>query len=331
VRAYLGSAEILGTLVMDEPIASAEVRARLNLREEIVAFSGLRFVLRRPSPMTLLGGGFVEDIEPAAFDDARDPSEDAALAVLHARKLEPSTRAEVAFGANLREEAADAALTRLVETGDAIRVERPAAYVEAEAARTLFASVTARLDDTHRAEPWAMGETSIALARATGAPEASLVRILEHFVAEGRLANRAGYYAALDFRPALDAEQRAFFERLIPLDDAQPLLPTPFAGAAAAVRRSQVAGVAKAFDTLFAQGALVKIGDDLYRGSQIAQIRSRIEMHFVGHPRMTAAEFRDLLGTSRKHAVPLLEWLDTHGVTIRDGNYRTLRRREIKR
>lgn len=330
VRAYVGSAEILGTLVMDEPIAATEVRARLNLREEVVAFSGLRFVLRRPSPMTLLGGGFVEDIESAVPDDGRDPNEDAVLGVLRARKLEPSTRKEIASGANVREDAADAALTHLVEAGDAIRVERPAAYVDAEAAQGLFVSVAAHLDDAHRAEPWAMGETSIALTRATGVPETALVRILEHFVADGRLVNRSGYYAAVDFHPTLDPQQRAFFEYLLPLDDAQPLLPIPFAGAAAAVRRSQVAGVAKAFDTLLAQGVLVKIGDDLYRGSQIAQIRARLATHFAEHPRMTAAEFRDLLGTSRKYAVPLLEWLDTHDVTIRDGDYRTLRKRETK-
>ena len=41
---------------------------------------------------------------------------------------------------------------------------------------------------------------------------------------------------------------------------------------------------------------------------------------------MTASEFRDLLGTSRKYAVPLLEWLDAHGVTIRNGDYRMLRK-----
>jgi selenocysteine-specific elongation factor len=45
------------------------------------------------------------------------------------------------------------------------------------------------------------------------------------------------------------------------------------------------------------------------------------------HGRMTAAEFRDLLGTTRKYAVPLLEWLDAHAVTIRNGDYRTLRKR----
>ena len=91
---------------------------------------------------------------------------------------------------------------------------------------------------------------------------------------------------------------------------------------------SRVPGIAKAFDTLLSQGAFVKVGDDLYRGSQIALIHERIASHFCENARMTAAEFRDMLGTSRKYAVPLLEWMDSHGVTIRDGDYRKLRKRE---
>jgi selenocysteine-specific elongation factor len=37
------------------------------------------------------------------------------------------------------------------------------------------------------------------------------------------------------------------------------------------------------------------------------------------------ADFRNLLGTSRKYAVPLLEWFDARGITIRTGDYRVLR------
>jgi selenocysteine-specific elongation factor len=43
---------------------------------------------------------------------------------------------------------------------------------------------------------------------------------------------------------------------------------------------------------------------------------------------MTMAEFRDLLGTSRKFAVPLLEWFDGRGITVRSGDFRMLRMRK---
>ncbi len=39
------------------------------------------------------------------------------------------------------------------------------------------------------------------------------------------------------------------------------------------------------------------------------------------------AAFRDAVGTSRKYAVPLMEWFDATGITIRDGDRRTLRAR----
>ncbi len=40
----------------------------------------------------------------------------------------------------------------------------------------------------------------------------------------------------------------------------------------------------------------------------------------------TVAEFRDALSITRKHAIPLLEWMDADGVTIRDGDGRRIRK-----
>ncbi len=326
VRAYFGSAEVLGTLVADGATGAKELSSHLQLREPVVAFPGLRFVLRRPSPMTLLGGGFVETAQAKETAESGDPDEEAVLALLCERGIDAAPVAEVAFAANLREDAAAAVLRRLVERGDAVAVARPLGYVEASAAREAFQRAHERIEAAHREEPWAIGLTSIALAREVGVAEPQLVRVLEHYVVEGRLCNRGGYYAANDHRPSLTSEQRAFFDHLVPVDEARPLLPIPFATAAAAVKLSRLFGVPKAFDTLLARGTLVKVGSDLYRGTQIAEIRSRVEAHLRERRRMTAAEFRDILGTSRKYAVPMLEWLDAHAVTVRNGDYRTLRK-----
>jgi len=248
------------------------------------------------------------------------------LTVLNEHALDAVEPGAIATAANLLEAVALGALERLVQRGDVIAVSRPRAYLSASHASALLARVLNQLDEAHHDEPWAMGVTSIALARALATPESLLVRILAHFVDEGRLVNRGGYYAALGYRPALTAEQRAFFDNLVAVDEVRAFLPTPFASAAAAVKLARLAGCSKAFDTMLAQGNLVKVGDDLYRGSQIAGIRARVEAHLNENGRMTAAEFRDLIGTSRKYAVPLLEWLDARGVTIRSGDYRTLRR-----
>jgi selenocysteine-specific elongation factor len=327
VRAYVGSAEVLGTLVAQEPLESArESRATLQLREPVVAFPGVRFVVRRPSPMTLLGGGYVEGTESSNIGEDKSPEEAAVLGALIDRGLDAVEPAEIAVAANLREAVTLHALERLVECGDVVAVSRPRAYVSAAVASSLLARALAQLDNAHLDEPWAMGVTSIALSRGLGVPEALLVRVLGHFVEAGRLVNRDGYYAALGYGPTLTAEQRAFFDNLVPLDEGHPFLPISFADAVAAVKLAHLRGISRAFDTMLTRGALVKVGQDLYRGSQIAGVRARVDAHLNEKGRMTAAEFRDLLGTSRKYAVPLLEWLDAHGVTIRNGDYRTLRK-----
>jgi selenocysteine-specific elongation factor len=327
VHAYVGSAEILATLVLDDlPPQVREVRGELLLREKTVAFAGLRFVLRRPSPRTLLGGGFVEGVETIAGDEAASPAEAAVLAVLRDRAVALEV-AEIALAANLREDAVRLAADALLERGEILRVARPLAYIDATSARDLLSRVLVQLEEAHRSEPWAMGLTSIALARVVGVPELLLVRVLGTFVEEGRLSLRSGFYAALDFTPSLTPEQRSFFDRVVPAGDGLTFVPAVFDEVAAVVKKTAPKGAVKAFETLLALGGMVKVGDFLYRGSQITKIRARLEAFFREHDRMTAAEFRDLLGTSRKYAVPLLEWLDAHGITLRSGDHRMLRKR----
>jgi selenocysteine-specific elongation factor len=69
----------------------------------------------------------------------------------------------------------------------------------------------------------------------------------------------------------------------------------------------------------------VKDGADIYTGAQMAEIRRRLETAIVRGGTMTAAQFRDAVGTTRKYALPLLEWFDANGITVRDGDVRRLR------
>jgi selenocysteine-specific elongation factor len=57
----------------------------------------------------------------------------------------------------------------------------------------------------------------------------------------------------------------------------------------------------------------------------MTEIRNRLVQTLRAKKRITMAEFRDVVGTSRKYVVPLLEHFDSAGLTIRDGDYRALR------
>jgi selenocysteine-specific elongation factor len=327
VRAYVGSAEILGTLIFDaSPVSSSTVSARLHLRDATLAFPGTRFVARGISPKRLLGGG-----EVVAYDALPEISADedahvsAVRDALRARGPEPQTVAEIAFAANLREDAAREALETTVAGGDALRIARPEAFVDGEAGRELLRRICGALTARQLAEPWAMGTTSLALARELRQDEPTLVRLLASFCDDGRIVSRGGYYATTEFVAALTDEQDAFFESVAIGDSAHPFVPASWGAVLDSVRMARFEGAMRSFDTLVARGVFVKVGESLYRGSQIAQIRARIEAHFAREPRMTMAAFRDLIGTSRKYAVPLLEWFDARGLTVRVDDDRMLR------
>ena len=335
VRAYIGSAEILGTLVLEGPAATdAFAPARLFLKRATIAYPGTAFVLRRLSPKTLLGGGRIEAAGTREREDAsersdtRDPRETAVLAALRAHALDACAPADIAREINLREDAVAPILETLAVAGEALRVSRPAAYVDGEAAEAFLAHVVDTLHASQRAEPWAMGMTSVALSRATGVAEPLTVRISSAYAQAGRLAHRAGYYCTTDHTPKLNAELRDFFDRNVPLRPDGALLPSELAEVVTAVKLSRVPGIAKAFDTLVVRGALVKVGDSLYRGTQIAEAHAKVEAFLREEQQMTMAQFRDLIGTSRKYAVPLLEWFDARGITVRSGDVRVLRARK---
>jgi selenocysteine-specific elongation factor len=335
VRVHIGTAEILGTLVLDALPSNGETTAGglLLLRAPTAAFPGVRFILRRVSPKALLGGGEIVGAGTIAErpSTAADPARESVLAVLRARGLDAVDAARVAFEANLREERAAEILQELAERGAILRIERPVAYLDGAAAELLLERVVAALEHVHAMEPWALGMTSLALSRVTDLAEQLLVRILAAWVLTGRLKRTSGYYALPSHEPRFTPEQQALFARLLAGDPAQPLVPVAFDDVAGAVKRAGVQGALKAFDTLLAQGKVVKVGDALYRAEQIARIRSAVESFFASHETMTPAQLRDLLGTSRKYAVPLLEWMDAQGITIRSGDVRMLRERAKSR
>ncbi|HEY5578212.1 MAG TPA: SelB C-terminal domain-containing protein, partial [Acidimicrobiia bacterium] len=70
-------------------------------------------------------------------------------------------------------------------------------------------------------------------------------------------------------------------------------------------------------------GRLVRISEDLvYLPEQLHELQERLaELP----PEFTVAQFRDMSGTSRKYAVPLLEWFDDQRITHRRGDLRVVK------
>jgi selenocysteine-specific elongation factor len=326
VRVHLGAGESFGTLVFAARLADVQpVDAVLHLRAEAAAVPGQRFVVRRMSPKTVLGGGTIGIPVAAEEASAAAPDVVAVCAAVRARGLAASDAETLAADANVTLERAEEILADEAAAERVWKLARPAGYADAAAVEALLERVSASLTRREAEAPWMLGATSLALARELDVAEPLLVRILAAATERQLLTVRSGYYANVGFEPELAPEQAAFFERLVPLDATQPLIPAPFEPLVTELRRSRIPGLSGALDTLTATGKLVRVGEHVYRGEQLSEIRTRLVRTLRAEGRMTAARFRDVVGTSRKYVVPLLEFFDATSVTVRDGDQRALR------
>jgi len=75
-------------------------------------------------------------------------------------------------------------------------------------------------------------------------------------------------------------------------------------------------------------GQFVMVSQDvIFRKEDYDSAVNKIRSELNQQEKITLAEVRDLFNTSRKYAQALLEHLDAMGITVRDGDFRKLRRK----
>lgn len=71
------------------------------------------------------------------------------------------------------------------------------------------------------------------------------------------------------------------------------------------------------------QGELVFVDETLaFHKSALDEIQKKIKLFFEKKSEMSVGEFKEMTGTTRKHAIPLLAYFDGKGITERDGDVR---------
>ncbi len=128
-----------------------------------------------------------------------------------------------------------------------------------------------------------------------------------------------------DFKPRLSNNQRKLKDRMIAAYREAGFQP-PESSSFAARAGGNAASLDDLFDVCVAEGELVRISEELYLHADVeAEMRRLLTKRLAqGGPGLTVAEIRDLLGTTRKYAVPLCEYLDRVGMTRREGDLRLL-------
>ncbi len=71
------------------------------------------------------------------------------------------------------------------------------------------------------------------------------------------------------------------------------------------------------------QGRLVRVKNDIYYlKGQIDDIKAKLEDFFLKEEKLEPKNMKEIAGVSRKYAIPLLEYFDNTGYTVKKGDYR---------
>ena len=304
--------------------------AQLFALEPAVALAGDRFIIRVPSPAATVAGGVIVDAAPRRHR-RRDPvvleqlrsKEDGDMAtrvvlelLAHPRGLEDSTLARrlgtsmPATAAVLEQLAADGAVWRLGSV-----------TMTAEHARRLEAAVVDLLNAAHNAEPLRRGMPREALRSRTALPVSVFSALLARMVADGAVVESGAEVALRSHRAEPSPGQLAAIAATIEALEAHPFAPPLLADL---VNRF---GLTPALiQYLIGAGTIVRISDEIVLTPRaLGEAVSRLRDYLRGNKSLTVAAARDLLGSSRRYVLPLLEWLDAQKITRRVGDDRILR------
>jgi selenocysteine-specific elongation factor len=330
VRVHIGTAEVLARVVMleDKPMAAGECGwIQLRLETPTVVRAGDRVVLRSYSPVTTIAGGMVAEIsEHKRMRLARtdfvslqkiveDKPAEAAAAAIQRRGAKGISTAELSIHTPHAPTLIVKALLTLGSTVVSIGERWFASDVVLACLRTVI-DATEQLHAEHPLKP-AVERAEVRARVKHAAPE-----LVEHAIGDaiktGELTAQGGGVARKGFQPVLSARQADLKERLLTVITTGGLAPPTVAELAL------LGGDVESLLRLLVHDGLVEsVSPDLYVERTVLEgARARTQTELVGKQPLAASDFRMTLPVSRKHLIPLLEYFDRTGVTVRQGDMR---------
>ncbi len=340
IRFHAGTSEIMArVLLVDraELVPGERTFARFRLEAPLVALPGDRFVVRSYSPIVTIGGGTLLDIDPPRFK-RKAPALVAHLTLLaegapedvveeHVRQVGPAgvrlalLSGRVPFGP----ERLRGLLAGLETSGRILAVERDW-FVHRESEERLRSQIQAALEQFHRANPLKPGMSREELrGRAGAAEERIFAHVLGRLAAEGAVRSERDKVRLAAHEVQLTAEQQRVLEGVeSDFLRAEAAPPSP----EEALGRAGVQGDEEheLFQLLVEGKRLVRIKESLFfHAHALETIQDKLVALLRERKDIGPGDIKDLLGISRKYAIPLLEYFDGRRVTQRVGERRVLR------
>jgi selenocysteine-specific elongation factor len=332
VHFHIGTSETVSRIILynrDELKAGERCYCQFRLREPVITMSGDRYIIRRFSPVETIGGGDILDpfsyrrVLKEGLDDLKifetgTLSEKIAIKVkkanIHGMKvslIEGWIKAETT---SINDSIKDLIDKDILRQFDYILIHNNVFNSFKEAVKKF-------MNDYHKKNPLKPGMLKEELrAHFNIEPRVfgNLITSCEDIVIEKEVVRLATFSVALS---QVEETLKTTILGLLEKGGFQP------------PRREELyqslnldpKHLSDILKIMVKEGSIVRIKDSMYITSSVyMKMIENLKEFFSRKSEMTVAEFRDILSTTRKYALPFLEYLDSNKITLRVGDVRKL-------
>jgi selenocysteine-specific elongation factor len=340
VKFFVGASETIANLRllgMEELNPGEEGWIQLELRDPVVAVRGDRYILRRPSPGETLGGGVIADHQPKGrhkrFDEkvlksleSISQGTPADVLLESALALNIASIKEIVTKSRLENTDAEIALQELLEAGSLILLEEGEPITTSSLLimalphwNALRGKIRQTVESYHQNYPLRRGIPREELKSRVKLAARPFNASINKLIADHILMDHSSFLANPEHEVRFDNGQQSQVQELMRKFEQNPYSPP-------SVKDCQTEVGEEILNALIESGQLIVVSPEvIFRKLDYDFMVDGIRQEIQQKERITLSEVRDLFNTSRKYAQALLEYLDTIGVTVRDGDFRKRR------
>lgn len=339
IRLHVGTAEAIGVmLLLDKnrllPGESAYVEYRL--RTPVVVGIGDRCVVRLQSPLVTVGGGPLlgrADAKPRQLrsrvarlvgekDKALEDPGVLLAALLRERGAQPTDEPELKKIIQLPDSQAQNMLKSLLDAGEVLALPRRRRFIHADGIVLARERTMRTIERFFKENPLRVHCSLKHLVNLTHVDEDVLNMAAEQLAKEGGLEISGDKLSIPGRQVRLTREEEDLASEIERI-----YLEERFSGPSFGDLVPRLSGpqekVKKVLDFMLEKGDIVRIGDNTYiHRESLDEARVAIRSHFQSRSELSPADMKNLIGASRKFAIPLMEHFDREGLTVRKGNVR---------
>lgn len=341
LKFHTGTVEAMATLYLMEGnrlMPGQKQLIQVHLAQPIVAGPGDRFILRLHAPARTLGGGLVvEALEgklrrsrPHVLADAwaraqavAHPTDFVSYCLLNALDGTLSQQ-ELKSRCKLTDSQISGIIEGLCQNGQ-VRVTPAQRFVHSEILRLRTRDFLAALDAYHVTEPNSPGISRDVCMQSLALRKDLLDLLLAPFLKDGQVVEQSGRLARPGHTQIQDPTLRRLFEK-IEACYLQSLFRPPKLVELSSQINKNTREVEKVVRLLAEHERLVRVDHDMYFHTEAISVATQaVVEHIQKEGMLESVQFKYLVDTTRKYAIPLLDYLDKIGITRRaPGNTRYL-------